>query len=69
MRLLYHSRRVTIVSGLPLYAAEWRQAGSLPAFGVRRAPQGGVHLLLFGACLGVRIRWRLGRSGNDAETA
>ncbi len=55
MRLLYKSRWVTIVTGVPLYARQWRATGKVPAFGLLRAPQGGLHIALFGRCIGVKI--------------
>ena len=55
MRLLFSSRRLTIVRGMPAYADRWRDGGKLPIFAVRRAPKGGVHILLLGACLGIKI--------------
>ncbi|MCB8878697.1 hypothetical protein ACELLULO517_00515 [Acidisoma cellulosilytica] len=56
MRLLFSSRRLTIVKGLPSYADQWRDGGKLPFFAIRKAPKGGgVHILLRGFCLGIKL--------------
>jgi hypothetical protein len=56
MRLLFSSRRLTIVKGFPSYADQWRAEGKLPPFAFRRAPKGGgVHLLCLGLCLGFKL--------------
>jgi hypothetical protein len=56
MRLLFSSRRLTIVEGYPSYADQWRAQGKLPIFAIRKAPKGGgVHFLLKGLCLGIKL--------------
>jgi hypothetical protein len=57
MRLLFYTRRLTIVSGLPAYAHQWHAGGRLPLLAIRRARKGGgLHLVLFGFCLGIKLR-------------
>jgi hypothetical protein len=56
MQRLYSSSRLTIVRGFPAYADSWRRAGSFPVFAIRRAPKGGgLHIVFFGFCLGIKL--------------
>lgn len=55
MRLLYHSRWVTVVAGRPRYLSQWWPHGTRTWLAVRRGPKGGFHLLFLGACVGLRF--------------